>query len=578
MIVEQVNTAPPQPSVVGRARWVIIGAVAVLATGVGIVLGSVLVGGGGAAGLAPAAVYAPADAVMYVEARLDLPGTQREHLRALLDRFPAADPDSVVGEALARTLDEALADSGAPIDYSTDVAPWFDGTVAMVLLDYPMNMDPTQMTVPSAVGLFGVRDAAAAGTFADTLRAELAAEGATFTSGEHAGVTIWTLDADALQAPPQMEGVGFAYAIGDDQLFVANGAAAIEAALDARDGSGLVDVGEVSGLLAALPEERAGTMVMNSRAMIAEMRAGLDAMEPGLADALAGYLDALPPYSVASLAFGADAFLVDAASGVPGGALQPENGERAFAERLPADTLFYADGVGLGTALEQMIVTLKGAAALMPEGDIALAELENMEAAIGATVEEFVAWIGDGAMAAGWTGDAPWFGLVLEAADVDAASRRLTQIGALAELAAGQGNEVIVSTETVDGVEVTTVAFIGTGTPAFSDFAFAYGLDGETALIGSPGFVTDALTRDPADSLASAGRYATALGRFGGTDNAGAFFVDLAGITAAAQAALPDASPSDGELWANLVPLDYLAGVNRVDGDRVVSRIGLVLR
>jgi hypothetical protein len=580
VIVEQVHHEPPQQSAVGRARLLIIGAVAVLAAGVGIVLGSALVGGG-AAGLAPAAAYAPADAVMYAEARLDLPGSQRANLRGLLERFPAADADAILTDALAGTLDAALADTGAPFDYSTDVAPWFDGTLAMVLLDYPMNMDPTQMRLPSVVGLFGVRDAAAAVALADDLRSELEAEGSTFTSSEHDGVTIWTLEVDDASAfGMPMQGTGFAYAVTDDQLLLGNGADPVRAALEARGGSGLTDAGEIGGLLGALPTERSGTMVMNSQAMLAEMRAELDAVQPGLAEALGAYLDSVPPYSVASLAFGADAFLVDAVAARPTGPLQPQNADRTFAERLPAETLFYADGSGLGAALEQVIITGKSSAALMPDGDQALAELENVEAAIGADLEEFVSWIGDGGMAAGWDGEAPWFGVVLRATDVDAANQRLTQIGALAELAAGQGDgDVTVSTDTVDGVEVTTVAFGASGAPAMGEFSFAYALDGDTALIGTAGFVEAALTLDPASSLASSDRFGAAVDRFGGSDNAGVFYLDLSGLVNTVRAEMPpEATSGMDEVWPNLAPLDYLGGVTRVEGDRVVSRIALVLR
>jgi hypothetical protein len=580
VIVEQVHYEPPRQSAVGRARYFIIGAVAVLAAGVGIVLGSVLVGGG-AAGLAPAAAYAPADAAVYAEARLDLPGAQREHLRALLARFPAADVDAILTDALADTLDEALADGGVPFDYSTDIAPWFDGTLAMVLLDYPMNMDPTRMRLPSVVGLFGVRDAAAAGALADELRAELEGQGNTFTSSEHDGVTIWALEVDDTAAfGMPMEGAGFAYAVTDDQLLLGNGADPVRAALDARGGPGLADASEIGGLLSALPVERSGTMVMNSRAMLAEMRAELDAAQPGLAEALGAYLDAVPPYSVASLTFGADAFLLDGASARSTGPLEPQNANRAFAERLPSDTLFYAEGSGLGAMLEQGIISGKATAALMPDGDLALAELENVEAAIGADLEEFVAWIGDGGLAAGWDGEEPWFGFVLQAADVDAASRRLTQIGALAELAAQEGGgEVTVTTDTVDGVEVTTLALGAGGASAMGEFSFAYALDGDTALIGTAGFVEAAITLDPASSLAGSDRFDAVVDRFGGSDNAGVIYLDLAGLIETVRAEMPpEATSGMGEVWPNLAPLDYFGGVTRVEGDRVVSRWGLVLR
>jgi hypothetical protein len=40
----------------------------------------------------------------------------------------------------------------------------------------------------------------------------------------------------------------------------------------------------------------------------------------------------------------------------------------------------------------------------------------------------------------------------------------------------------------------------------------------------------------------------------------------------------PEATSGMDEVWPNLAPLDYLGGVTRVEGDRVVSRMGLVLR
>jgi hypothetical protein len=579
VIVEQVHHEPPPQPAVGRWRYLIIGSVVVLAGAIGAVLGSVLVSGGGAAGLAPAAAYAPADAVLYAEVRLDLPGAQRANLRALLERFPAADADAVLTDALADTLDDALAEGEVPFDYSSDVAPWFDGTLAMVLLDYPLNVDPEQLRLPSMVGLFGVRDAAAAGELAETLRGELEGTAGSFTSTDHGGTTIWTLEADASQMPMPMEGVAFAYALTGDQLILGNGSDAVATALDARGGEALDGSDEVGRLLSALPEERTGVMVMNSAAMLAEMRSEMDAAQPGLAEALDAYLDMVPPVSVGSLSFAPDALLIDAAAGLPDGPLLPENARRTFAERVPADTIFFADGSRIGPALEQALVSMK-AALEVASGSEQVATIEDVESALGAELQEFVGWIGDGAMAAGWDGQTPWFGLMLQADDPDAAARRLNQVGALAELAAGQGGTgVEVTTATIEGVEVTTVSY-GGGMPGapIDSVALQYALDGDTALIGIQGFVEAALTLD-GDSLSGASRFADAIGRFGGDDNAGGFFLDLVALREAVESAMPVTDDAGyAEVRENLLPLDYLAGVTRVDGDRAVSRMGLVLR
>ncbi|HEX2194337.1 MAG TPA: DUF3352 domain-containing protein, partial [Candidatus Limnocylindria bacterium] len=360
MIVEHGYRERTAQPAVGRLRWVIIGAVVLLAVAIGVVLGGVLVDGTRTATLTRSSEYVPASAVMYAEARLDLPGTQRANLRALLERFPAADPDAILGEALATTLDDALADADAPFDYSHDVAPWFDGTAGVAILDYPLNVDPSEVQLPSAVGLFGVRDPEAALGLAEDLRAEIEAEGATFTSSEHAGVTIWTLDLEQTETPMPVEGEGFAYAVADDQLLLSNGDAAIRAALDAEAGESLAEAEGVADLLDALPDERAGTFVVSTAAMMAGMRAELEAAQPGLADALAGYLDAVPPVMVGSVSFAPDAFLADSATALPANeSLQPVNSERGLAARVPADAIFFADGSKWGPYLEQAILTLK---------------------------------------------------------------------------------------------------------------------------------------------------------------------------------------------------------------------------
>lgn len=251
---------------------------------------------------------------------------------------------------------------------------------------------------------------------------------------------------------------------------------------------------------------------------------------------------------------------------------------------MPADAIFFADGSKWGPYLEQAILTLKATLALGPMSEEQLAELERVESAMGAELEEFVSWIGDGAMAAGWDGEAPWFGLVLRADDPEAAARRLNQLGALAELAAQQGGtEISIDTETVDGVEVTTIRLGGgadalTGMPG--EVLFQYALEGDVALLGvGDTFVPAALTVAEADSLAGSERFNAAVDRFGAGDNASAFFLDLAALREAVEGAVPPEMMSGyEEVRPNLEPLDFLAGVGRVDGDRIVTRLGLVLR
>ena len=573
---------------IGRMQLAVIGGVIVLAATIGLVLGLVVLSGRGESALGPSASYVPADAAMYMEARLDLPAGQRASLRAILERFPAVNPDDVLGAALAETLDEALSSStNASIDYSTDVAPWFDGRVAIALLDYPLNADPMAMELPSTAALLGVRDLAAATSFADAVRAELAPAGASFSSSEHAGVTIWSLEVDAVTEMP-MGGVGFAYAVTDDQLLLANGLGTIETLLDVQGGSGesLAQRDELADLTAHLPDEWTGVMTLDLEAMMAATRAQLETSSPELADALSGYLDAIPSFVVTTIGVEDDAVRFDGVTTKPGGDFAPSNGARELAASVPGDAIFFADGPNVGSGLTQAITGMRAILAAAPEGATVGEQIEQAEAVLGADLEDFVSWIGSGAIAAGSDGSTPWFGLVLEASDPAAAELRLGQLRALVELAAMDPSaQVEVSTEDIGGVEVTSISVATDSTGGLmpvTEFVVQYALDGETAVIGfGDSFVGRALAVAPGASLADSERFGVAIERFGGDDNAGAFFLDLVALRDAVEMAVPDIDAMPGyatEVRPNLDPLDYLAGVTRVEDGAVVSRYGLVLR
>jgi hypothetical protein len=594
MIVEQVvpeHGAPRPSSIAGRWQIAVIGAVAMLAAGIGLVLGLTVLSGRGSSSLGTAASYVPAQAVMYMEARLDLPDGQRDSLRAILERFPGVDADDLLSNALADTLDTAMAGSNLPLDYSTDIAPWFDGRVAVTMLDYPMSLDATSpMDLPSAAVLVGVRDVAAAEAFTDTLRQDMVAKagsGATVESSEHAGVTIWTVSGTA--SSPNQAGQEIAYALTADQLLVANGENTIETMLDVHGGdASLAQRDELRDLSDHMPAEWVGVFTIDLGAMLDQMRTGLEAADPALGELMDTYLDAVPGFAVTTIGFEQDAVRMDGITTLPGGDRHMSNSRRQLAGSVPEDAIFFADGPNVGPGLVQSITGIRAALAASPNTASALEGLRQAEAALGADLEDFVSWIGGGAMAAGWDGEQPYAGLVLDATDPAAAQRRLGQLRALAELAtaADPSVKVVVSTETVDGVEVTTISASPDGLTGgglqVSEVVVQYAMDGETAIIGfGDRFVGRALAMEAGHSLADADRYRSAITRFGGDDNAGAFFLDLVALREALEAnfaALDTSGVYDAQIKPNVEPLDYFAGVTRVDGEAVVSRYGLVLR
>jgi hypothetical protein len=587
MIIDQVRPeqgVPQRPPV--RARWqiAVIGAVAVLAAGIGLVLGLTVLPGRGSSPLGTSASYVPAEAVMYMEARLDLPAGQRDSLRAILERFPGIDADDVLTDALADTLDEAIVGSGIPIGYSDDIAPWFDGHVAAAVLDYPFTFDPgSSMELPSAAALVGVRDATAAAAFTDTLRDEISSTGATLSPSDHDGVTIWTLDVDSTVA-----GQGFAYALTADQLLLANGKDSIETLLDVHaGGASLAQRDELRDLSAHLPAEWVGVATVDVAAMLDQMRSGLESADPALRQLMDVYLDAVPSFAVSTIGFEDDAVRIDGVSTMPRGDMAQSNSQRELAASVPGDAIFFADGPNVGPGLTQMITGIRAALAASAGSESALEGLRQAEAALGTDLEDFVSWIGGGAMAAGWDGEQAYGGLVLEAADPAAAAQRLGQLRALVELAATDPSTTVeVSTATVGGVEVTTISVstgqLMPGTLPVNEVVVQYALEGETAIIGfGDRFVGRALAMEDGQSLAEAARYADAIDRFGGTDNAGAFFLDLTALREGLEAelgALDTSGVYEAQVRPNVEPLDYFAGVTRVEGNALVARYGLVLR
>jgi len=521
---------------------------------------------------------------MYLEADLSLPASQQASLQAILARFPG-DKDAMLGDALAQTLDDALAQDNAPFDYSNDIAPWFEGTVAVAMLDIPLDMQDPQP--PAVAALIGVTDPAAATEFADTLRGSTDAEGTSWTSSEANGVTIWVAQpASGADAEPFGE-KAFAYAVTDDQLLMAPTRATIEALLAVHaGGDSLAERDDVRDLAAQLPAETAGAMTVNVRATLDAMRAQMAASDPAIGDMLDQSLQSVPDMVVSALSFEDDAIRVETATNLPDGGVVPANAERDLAASVPSDAIFFADASNVGASLSASLAAardqLEGGGA---SGE--LNELQQVEAALGGRLDELVNWIGGGAVAAGWDGEQPYVGLVLEVTDAEAADERLRQLQNLLSLATMDPSaEVAVSTETVAGVEVTSIRFT-TMTPTIASDAgemeavIQYAMSGDQLLIGAGDrFVSRSLQLASGESLADDARFQAAIERFGGSDNAGAFYLDLVGLRSAVETAAGAMLPAEyaTEVAPYLEPLDYLAGVNRLESGAMLARYGLVLR
>jgi hypothetical protein len=576
------RTAAPHP------RWtvVVVAAVAMLAVAIGGVAGAFLVGGrSSGAGAGAAASYVPADAVMYMELRLDLPGDQREKLRQVLDRFEPIDADTLLGAKLGEWLDDKLSGSHDPeVRYTSDIAPWFSGQVAMSLNDYPTMTDPTQLKFPEAVAFLGVRDASAAVAFADRMRAEAADRGARFDSENHGGTVVWSLKAQASTGEMHAAAPGFAYAVSGDQLLLGSGSAAVTHALDVHAGgtASLAQRDDLRRLATRLPADRVGFASFDYTSVMQQVRAEADTITPGLGAMLDEMMGSAPLFGVAAARFEADRLTFEGVTSTPAGGHALQNTERQLARWAPADAIFFSDGPNVGRALTQVVTAMKNAFVASGMGQD---QLDQVESALGGDVESFVSWIGDGAIVAGWDGEQPYGGLVLTPTDSAAARQRLGQLAALARLGSGQaGVPISVSDETVAGETVTTIRYeqpAAGATFAPDGFALQFAVTDANVLIGfGDRFVGRALALPESQSLAASQRFERAISSVGPATNAGSAYLDLAALRAVAEKLMPADASQRYQQFAQpyLTPFDYFVSVTRLDGSVGDSRAALVVR
>ncbi|MGZ8563673.1 MAG: DUF3352 domain-containing protein, partial [Candidatus Limnocylindria bacterium] len=282
-----------------------------------------------------------------------------------------------------------------------------------------------------------------------------------------------------------------------------------------------------------------------------------------------------------------DRMAIDGVSEAPTGPFAAENADRGLADEAPADALYFVEGGNIGEALGAVLEAVKEAAATDPE---AAEQIDTAEAALGAELPELVAWIDDGAIAAGWDAEPPWAGIILDPSDVDAADRRLSQLATFASLAGLDPSSGVSVTESeIAGEEVTTIRWSGPdeveafGEAMADGIVIQYTVTDDRAIIGiGDAFVRRVLELDAADSLAADARYAATIEELGGTTNAGVAWLDLAATREAVMAALEPmmafADP-DGEIATSvepwLQPLDRFASVTVLVDDVLVQRAAL---
>jgi hypothetical protein len=574
----------------GLSAWrvIVIGLVAVLSAGIGVALGGFLINGRDAGALGTSASYVPADAPLYVELRVQPSAEQDDALRELLGRFPpieGIDLTRPLYDQLGEMLDEEIAEEGdLELTWSEDIGPWFDGRVAFGVTDVPIDelarpTDPmAELPEPGMIVVVGVADRAAAQSTLDRLAEEAEAQGLETSVSEHGGVSIHVV-ADEQGA----------YALTDDALLIAPDAESVIAALDtAADPSQAIGGDEaVAAMVAELPDDWLAFVSYDFSEILAAGFAEAEGSSTAAVSAFRALMEHQPMRGAMAISAAGDRIAGDAVSEAPTGPFAVENVDRGLASEVPGDALYYAEGGNIGAALAAYIEAGKLAAA---EDPTAAEQIDTAEAALGAELEEMVAWIDDGAIAAGWNGDEPYAGLVLVPNDVDAAERRIAQLVTFANLATlDPTSGVSVDESEVAGTTVATIRWEDPaavpieGVPVPTGVSVQVAVTEDRAIIGfGESFVGRVLELDPAASLAVEPRFADAVAELGPVANAGVAWVDLAGVVQAVESALADELEDLGmyetEIRPWLQPLDRAVTVTTLEGELLVQRSALLIR
>lgn len=420
--------APVTASRHGWSRWLIGGAIAIVALA-GALAGALILG---ARPLPEALRYLPADSVVVVELRPDLPGDQRQHLGNLLAHFPGFADQSTLGTKLDEVFERIVtAASGGSVDYASRVKPLLSGPiVAGVSADgisgmVGGNRTPTGLLVATTDGTATCDLVFGPSTGLET----------------HRQVEIRTVHDD------------FGCAV-DGHFMLIGAADSIRAGIDAHsDDTGVDTNARFKSARERLDGDQLGVVFLDGKALVAVLQ------KLGPAEGLNATLaSSAPDWTVAGLHVVDNAIQLDIQAApvadrkLTGSApTDPPPSRSQFSSILPAETFAFVEVHGVGANLQRGLAILKSDGT---QAD-AVAQIEQALTAVGG-IDNVAGWIEDLGVAAIPSGTSAGGVILLRGSDADAVSSRLTQLRNLLVLAS-TGTDITVKDSEHAGVAITRV-------------------------------------------------------------------------------------------------------------------------
>lgn len=557
----QVVTQAPGSS---ARRWgialIVVGLViGVAAAGVFLLAGS----------SSPSAVlaYAPKDAIAYADARLDLPGDQRQKVGDLLSNFPGFADQSTLEAKLDEVLDRLVEEATAGNQrFTSDIKPWFGGEIGIAIGALPDAgaAEAGEFGEARALALVSVSDADGARAWFDDVVGDAPTETETYGGAEL-----------VLVGPDP----GGAMAVVDGKVMLLGDVASVKAAID-RGGSDGLDTNE------QFRTARAATSGDSLASFYVDTAAWVDWLEsagPALGEGMPGFgflgtgAGDVPAWTAGRVRSEGDALVVDLVAPHVDGAATRTNRASTIAQHVPADTLVAIDIHDVGDQLDELIDGLR----TNPETADAFREIETAVAILGG-FDGLIGWIGDAGIVVSGSADELGGGLVVSATDEAAAQRFASTLAGLLALGGGQlGIEI--REEDHNGTTITYLdasAAVEDGGLAADVPEIGWAVAGDVVVIGvTDAFIKGVLDTEPDTSLASSARYSALIERVG-REHIASVWVDVVGLRAVVEAMAVAQAPDglaayERDVKPYVEPFDALVGAS-VAGDDV-DRTTIVL-
>lgn len=585
-------SSPAVKAVTGRhglRRWL----VALVATMALVISGSgLVVFAQSGSGESKGPQFVPADAPVYIEARLDMPAGQDEALAQMLTAFPGFADAGTFDMKLDQVISGLSGQLGAELPEGNVFGDILTGEVGIAINDLDAAMMDSQ-DPPMLIGM-AIANQEMAGSMASAL-AGGAGMDAEATEEMYNDVTIVSNDTTSA-------------AVHADWVLMSNDLDGIKAAIDVLDGqaASLADDPDFAAAFSRLPAVRLGAAYVDLQSfgsfidladVMAEGQTGIDLPMADLAAML-------PQNMVAYLAAEDDRMTLEVLVTPSETTPNVPVGESELATLFPADTQVYIETRELGTTVTSALTgvgeMMAAQQAMLPEGDESMAvgglDIESlfsdegpMVSMLGAPLPEMLDFVVDAGIGAGLSSDGLWLGIAAEVTDEEIAADRVSRIMSLITLFGGDPAEtgVVISTEMVGDVEVTNITVplddmsAQAGLPVSLDDTISIAVDDGYLLIGMGDYVQSVIAGDSADSLGTSAGYVDALA--GDTTNAGVMYVNVSALLTALDPLLsmmvPDSETGPG--WSDIAPyatgLDRMIAVGTADDEVFGARITVIV-